>query len=497
MKTKIYIFIFLGIFLCNACELNEEPYGFYSEDNFYKTEADAESAVAYAYDALTFLEYSRGVFFIGDLPTDECGPKSDEGADAQQMNSWTVESFNTNRILQNYFKYAYIAINRSNGILDALPKSAIPVENQKKYLGEAHFLRAWNYFNLVRNYGLVPIHRTVVGALNETEAPMAENLDEIYDLILSDCKIAIELLEIGQATGRADKVAAQSLAAKAYLHMASSIEHGVPLYSDMNKEQTVMYDSAAFFASQVVFDQTEYGFEANLLNIYDVGLNHGSEHIFLMSMDRTGLIEGDYSKISKLFVPYIAGSTIYMDNGDGSYTPSHDGWSVFQTHESFYSTFEGADRRGQELLVDVLYDANGTEIAAYPGAIPYRFSRKYIDPNFIGDKTSTKPFLIRFSEIALVYAEAAGPTAEAYGLVNTIRNRAGLSDLTPGLSLIDFRESIWNERAWELHYEGNRLYDLRRFNRVTTLVDEASTLTPMQAAFYPIPLLETLLNKGL
>lgn len=199
MKTKIYIYLFLGLFLTNACDINEEPYGFYSEDNFYNTVEDAESAVTYAYDALTFLEYSRGVFFLGDLPTDECGPKSDEGADAQQVNSWTVESFATNNILTNYFKYAYVAINRVNTLLDALPQSIIAPEDQEKFIGEAYFLRGWNYFNLVKNFGLVPVHKSGVGSLEETEAPMAENLDVLYDIILGDCRSAIELSEIGRA----------------------------------------------------------------------------------------------------------------------------------------------------------------------------------------------------------------------------------------------------------------------------------------------------------
>lgn len=497
MKTKIYMYLLAGMMVFNACELTEEPYGFYSEDNFYNTVEDAEAAITYAYDALTFLEYSRGVFFLGDLPTDQCGPKSDEGADAQQVNSWTVESFSRNNILQNYFKYAYIAINRVNTLMEALPASSIEPDQQEKYIGEARFLRAWNYFNLVKNFGLVPIHKSAVTSLDNTEAPMADNLDQLYDLILADCRLADELLEIGQATGRADKVAAQSLAAKAYLHIASSIESGVPVYADMARTADAMYDSAAYFAGLVVSDQNVYGFDTNLIDIYDVDLDKGTEHIFLMSMDRSGTIEGDFSKISKLFIPYISGNTIYMDNGDGSFTASHDGWSVFQTLEAFYNTFDAVDARGQELLVDVVYNEDGTEAATYPGAIPYRFTRKYVDPDFIADKTSTKPFLLRFSDIALIYAEAAGPTAEAYSLVNTIRNRAGLGDLTPGLSLADFRESVINERAWELMYEGNRLYDLRRLNRVVDLVDEANGLTPEQAAFYPIPQRELDLNKGL
>src|SRR5699024_2587965 len=135
---------------------------------------------------------------------------------------------------------------------------------------EAYFLRAWNYFNLARNFGRVPLHTTTVTTLDQTSAPMASSLDEVYDLILADCKKAIELLDIERGLGRADKVAAQSLAAKVYLTIASSKENNVPLYSSMSKDVAEMYDSAAFYAREVVMNQSEYGFDDDLLSIYDV-----------------------------------------------------------------------------------------------------------------------------------------------------------------------------------------------------------------------------------
>ena len=323
-------------------------------------------------------------------------------------------------------------------------------------------------------------------------------MDEVYDLIISDCNKSIELLDVQQVPGRADKVAAQSLAAKAYLFIASSKEHNVPKYTDMDRSVSEMYDSAAYFSGEVLFNQSQYGFDDNLLDIYDVTKPDGPEHIFIMSMDRSGTIEGDYSKISKLFIPYVAGGDIYISNGDGSYTKSHDGWSSFITSEEFYDTFQDGDQRAESLIVSKVYDANGNEIAGYPdNGLLYRFTRKYVDPQFIGDKTSTKPFLIRYSDIALVYAEAVGPTSKGYDQINTIRNRAGLADLTPGLSITDFREAVWQERSWELAFEGNRLYDLRRFKRVSDVVDEASDLTAEQTTFYPLPQVELNLNQGL
>ena len=72
MKNLLYIISLCG--LLTACDLQEEPYGFYSDDNFYKSETDAESGLLYAYNALTFLEYSRGIFYIGDIPTETMSP---------------------------------------------------------------------------------------------------------------------------------------------------------------------------------------------------------------------------------------------------------------------------------------------------------------------------------------------------------------------------------------------------------------------------------------
>src|SRR3712207_3143493 len=127
--------------------------------------------------------------------------------------------------------------------------------------------------------------------------------------------------------GRTDRVAAQSLAAKAYLYVASAKESGVKLYRDMKREVELMYDSAAYFAGEVVEKQTTYGFSDNLLDIYDVDKPAGPEHIFLMSMDRSGVSEGQYSKISKMFIPYVDGATIYLKQGSSAtFIPSHDGW---------------------------------------------------------------------------------------------------------------------------------------------------------------------------
>lgn len=484
-----------------SCSLEESPYGFYSEDNFYKTVDDAEASLMYAYGTLNYLEYSRSVFFLGDMPTEELTTKSDASVDNQDLNNWRTANFKTNGTLENFFKYAFIGVNRANAVIENVKDASFDAAARDQILGEAYFLRAWNYFNLVRNFGLVPIHDTMVDQLDETSVPLANDLDQLYDLILGDCRQAADLLPVFSTprTGRTDRVAAQALAAKAYLYVASAKEHRVALYNDMKRDVQTMYDSAAFYAGKVIDEQTTYGFEQHLLDIYDVEQNHGREHIFMMAMDRSGTTEGQYSKISKMFIPYIDGATIYLKQGDAdSYIPSHDGWGEYQTTSDFYKSYADSDRRKTELIVSKVYRADGTLNVSYPGSLQYPFCRKYIDPSFDGDKTSTRPYLIRFSDVALIYAEAAGPTAKSYELVNTIRHRAGLTDLTPGLALDAFRRAVLSERTFEMAFEGDHMYDLRRWNKIIDgTIPAAEGMTEEETTFYPIPQAEINLNNSL
>ena len=79
-------------FACfSACSLDETPYGFYSSDNFYKTEEDAESGLMYAYNALNYLEYLRGIWYLGDIPTETMYPKSDEPGDIHMLQQWPYQ----------------------------------------------------------------------------------------------------------------------------------------------------------------------------------------------------------------------------------------------------------------------------------------------------------------------------------------------------------------------------------------------------------------------
>ena len=503
MNNKIFACI-LAVVCLAGCSLEEKPYGFYSEGNFYKTEADAQSATMYIYDAINYIEYSRAIVFLGGMNTDELDPKGDATQSTKDLDAWSMNNFRSNVTLGNFFKFSYITINRANAVIENVPRMGIDQALKDRFTGEAYFMRAYSYFNLARNFGRVPVHMQVVTTIDDTAASLAGSLDEQWGYIIADLEEAVKLLPYyaKPEPGRVDKAAAQGLLAKTYLYLASAKEYGVPQYKDMSFNVDDYYAKAAEYAAGVVDNpaQTTYAFDPDLMHIYDVQYPDGPEHIFIMSMDRTGESEGQYSKISKMYIPYIAGGTVYLKQGDAeTFIPTHDGWSEYRTNIGFYNKYEAGDLRKDWLICKEVYDADGNVTASYPGSLSYPFCRKFIDPEFVGDKTSTKPFLMRYSDIALVYAEAAGPTDKAYELVNYIRHRAGLGDLTPGLSKAQFRQAVIMERVFELAFEGNISYDMRRTGTLHTVkaLAEQGITNEEDILFYPIPSIETDLNPNI
>lgn len=480
--------------LLTACSLDETPYGFYSSGNFYKTEEDAESGLMYAYNALNYLEYLRGIWYLGDIPTETMYPKSDEPGDIHMLQQWTVNS--ETELTMYYYKYCYIGINRANTVIERVAESGLNETVKNRVVGEALFLRAWNYFNLVRAYGRVPLYTESIASLEQTTPEMAESIDKIYDLILDDLTRAERMLTVNKVFGRIDKVGAQALLAKVYLTLASSIASRAPGYTDSPRDADQMYTEAASWSRKVVFDyNATYNFDNDLRAIYDVAKPDGPEHIFIMGIDRSGTHEGMYSKIPLQFLPNNGSAPIYIRYGDGTLQRGNgNGWGVFLIEDNFVErTFLATDRRRTELIHRDIYDQNGSPVT--PSPVRGYFSAKYVDPEFIGERTSARPFLIRYSDIALVFAEAVGP-GEGLAVVNRIRRRAGIPDLPEGMELADFRRAVLQERALELAFEGNRLYDLRRTASVTATVPQATRLSEEQAAFYPIPQRELDLNPN-
>lgn len=507
MKKTFRYLLLLGALTGFASCLDEVPYGTYSNETFYNTEADAESALMYAYVPINYIDYcGRFLFFLSDVPTNQY--KSYGKADESPLFQWDITPTSDEAIY--FFKSAYVSLARTNSVLENVSRmTSISAMARNRILGEAHFLRAFNHFMLVINYGSVPIRSKTVSTVSDSYKDFAP-IEKIYGFIIGELEEAIGLLPVNKVQGRADKVAAQALLARVYLYLASSKASGAPGY-DWVADADDMYALAAQYASDVLEGQTVYRLDPDLGNVYDVDHQaDGVEHIFMTSMNREASgMEGTYSQLPQMFA-IQTGNIVYISSslaGGGEvmkFMNYESGFQVMRVDNEFRDTYDDADLRKQ-LMVTTIYNEDGSVLATYdPSNLTssdnvknkffYPFCRKYTDPKSNSNRTSANLYLIRFAEVALTYAEAAGPTEEGYKWVNEVRKRAGLGALPKGLSVADFREAVIQERIKELAFEGHGIYELRRLNRADERHITNKAFKPTYAYFYPAPQREMDLN---
>ena len=161
--------------------------------------------------------------------------------------------------------------------------------------------------------------------------------------------------------------------------------------------------------------------------------------------------------------------------------------------DNLYNAYRAEDKR-RNLTIKV-YSPMGTPVPpatiVFPGYV-----YKYLDPAATGNNDGNNNFpVIRYADVLLMYAEALNEQAanniEAYNAINRIRNRAGLPNLTTGLSQAAFRDSILLERRLELAFEGHRRYDLVRTKRLVSAMAAQNPSIKVQQHHYLLPIPQT------
>ena len=509
MKTmkipKNILLLAATLILCVSC-LSEKPYGVYSNQTFFQTESDAENGLMYAYVPINYIEYcQRFLFYLGDTTTDEYNDYG-KGMESDAL-TWDISS-NSEEVLY-FFKSAYISLARTNTVIDnVLKMKNIPDQSRSRILGEAYFLRAFNHFMLVINFGSVPLRTKAVESVSETYEECAP-LEDLYESIISDLKEAMGLLGYNKVQGRVDKAAAQALLGRVYLYLASFKESGRPEYAWVSDAEE-MYAESAEYSSGLIYGQSTYSLCDNLDDIYDVTKQASCpEHVFITSMNREASgMEGTYSQLPCLWAIQLNDYIWIPEKLDGSsakvikmidFTAT---WQVFRVDYRFRDSFPDGDLR-KKLMVDTIYNEDGTVLASFaPSNINstdptlnkffFPFCRKYTDPYSKNSRCSSNVYLIRMGEVYLNYAEAAGPTEKGYECVNAVRKRAAMPPLEEGLSKDEFREAVRLERTRELCFEGHALYDLRRLGRVDSIRNRP--VKQAYAYYFPLPQRELDLN---
>tara|TARA_X000000950_G_scaffold54495_3_gene65052 strand:- start:1170 stop:2663 length:1494 start_codon:yes stop_codon:yes gene_type:complete len=484
LKYLIYLSTIIATFSCS--ELEEEPYGFLANDNFYSTEENVYSGLQYAYQASKRAQFYSRLLNITLMGAGQSDTKpSYTQRNAVEFKNWTFDA--STEALRDFFGGCYTGISRANTVLDNTEKIDFSDDILKnQYIGEAKFLRAFYYFYLVRVFGEVPVYTDAKNPNITYETPVS-SIEDIYNLIIDDLTFAAQNVPAFSIRGRADGTAAKGLLSKVYLHLASSKESGSPRYGWVS-DHTQMYAQAASFASQVLNSGT-FGLDNSIYTTFPDNNPASREKLFVWSSNPATNNSTGMTSLHTTFSPYTWYSQFYTyAPGSTDVTPYWGGWTVMWYHADELASHPSEDLR-RNLYTNLVLSSGGAVLQNRPES----YNMKYFanTQSFYSGDTSW-PFL-RTSDIALVHAEAAGPTADGYSSINAIRNRAGLADLTPGLSRSEYMEAVWQERKWELAMEGHLIFDLRRTKRVDSELGSQVNFP----YFHPLPQREVDLNNAI
>lgn len=551
MNTKFFRYVFVSMAVGSAftlCSCNDfldrEEDSFIDKTATFDSYNRTKQYLTYAYSLLPEgLNRFSGGALLGAATDDACF--AIESSNIQQFNngSWNALS-NPDNVWDRYFagiaKCCTLLENSNHINLDISrldPAKRVEYENNLKdirmWRAEAHFLRAYFNFELLKRYGPIPIIKSTLDINKDYSDTPRPTMKEVVEFIANDCDIAADSLELtpwrnmNDAFGRATKGAALALKSRLLLYAAS------PLYVDFgdideaNKPSDATLWKAAADAAKAVIDLNQY----ELAPAYD------------------DLFKNDFQNKEYIFVRrYPSNSDFEKSNfpvsygGKGGTNPSQN---LIDDYEMLDGTaFDWNDpvkaahpfeNRDERLLATVLMNGvlfKGKRVATYPGgadAMPNPnatktgyYLRKFLNENVNiqtggGSDGHVVP-LFRLAEIYLNYAEAlneydpTNPDIAVY--LNKIRERVSLPDVPSGLTQEQMRTLIHHERRVELAFEEHRFWDVRRWKVASSTLgapvkgvkitqDDAGNFTysPVQVEqrvfqpkmyWYPIPQSEVL-----
>ncbi|WP_341224898.1 RagB/SusD family nutrient uptake outer membrane protein [uncultured Arcticibacterium sp.] len=490
MKNLKYIMLFSIAVFTFGCEdfLAEVPKDSISPVNFYQTSQDALSAVNGAYAALRVNDYySRYWMTSSSLASDgtysRLGTTSDRGVIIHLNDVGMVTS---NRYNIAIWGAVWQAVNRANAVLDNVPNIEMDETLKARVLGEAKFLRALTYFNMVRRWGGVPLLLNETNTSEISELQVSRNsADEVYAQIVKDLSEAITVLPNinsygSNDIGRASKEAAQGLLAKVQLYL-----------KDWNNAKT---NALAVINSpsglDLVPDPKDNWWTGN------GNVDNNVESIF----------EVQYNGIAPQ--GHALGNN-YEPNSSG-YGPGQ--WGTIIGSLWWYNQFEENDKRKEATWLTEYPDPSADTLIQWQEfRYPAPHVNKYRDPlNKVGDGMAYNIKVLRLADVLLTAAEAIneseGPGG-AFQYVNRVRQRAGLDDLS-GLSKDQLRDAIYLEFRKELCYEGQDYEELVRQGNLiknkaaystytipTMYDDNGNVVTPSEALIADIRLRQPVLNN--
>lgn len=468
MKKLLFLLPILCLTACES-ELIEAPKSLVVEA-FYNTAAEVEAA---ANLISVPLRSSSGLSVYEATLESQTDYAYGRGSWAPLSDFQGLDGANITRVsgLWNIF---YLSIRNANLVIKNAPNGkSISQADVKKFVGEAKFLRAYNYFQLVRNWAGVPLR---------TEANMTEinlkrsSVDEVYALILADLMEAEANLPDNPAVaGRPTKWAAKTLLADVYLQQGK--------YAEARDKAKEVIDSKKFSLVPVT---TKADFQTK---VWGPELVSTSEEIFYLKYARQ-VGQGNYM----LWITNHPNTKLF--NFGGAYAVYGD------ANSAFYKAWDNGDLR--KSLWDVVNFGLGATTLV---------SSKFIDQLAVGQNgAGNDDPVYGYSDVLLIYAEAAARagnavTADALEALNQVHRRA-YGKTPTATSTVDFKladyttttfaNAVLMEKAYEFQYGGKRWLELKRTGTAKAVIQAMKGKTVQDKhLLWPIPVSELNYNLAI
>lgn len=477
------IILSLSVLLLNSCAdefLAEAPFSTLAPENFYNNANDANAATLGIYHSLYTSEglYRRFLWAFPESATDLFTGNPTAAANGREFADYIFNSESVN--IKTIWTDCYECIKRCNSVIDNLERD-VPVSDDLKlqFTGEAKFVRALIYYNLVQLFGDVPLIINEVTSLDNIKIQRTPS-SQVWEQVYNDLNFAIGALPEksdydGVQKARATKGAARMLLAKA------------KMVNNNWSEALIQIDD--------IITSDEYSLEEDPRDIYKVANENGKESIF-----EAQFISGYTPKLGASFYAYFVPNSVFK------------GWGTFQSVDAKLAFYDKSSDRFKAFWTDTavftMPDGKQYNLGSTTRHYLYKFYDVY-RPQGLEQKTfNDYEFnlrIFRYADVLLMKAECeneiSGPIDAAISAINEVRFRAGETEflVSDFSSKDDFRETIFIERYLELCGEGHRYYDLKRrgIDYFISNVSESKGFEIKDYQFFlPIPNVEVILSDG-
>jgi starch-binding outer membrane protein, SusD/RagB family len=516
LKSIMFLFFTLAFIKCNR-QLDLKPLGQLTEETFFQTEEDFESASLAPYATLLsfyFDQFGNEWYQPMLFPDDDVTVRSNSSDNIEDFN-WLPDNGNFRRV----WEISYRGVNRANIVIEQLPKAAKfrDEKNKVRYEAEARFMRAYFNFILAVNWGTPPLLANTIKTLEESRISNSKP-GEIWDVIVSDLTFAKQNLPASWSTndiGRATKGAASGMLGRVLLYRAQW-ENKPALYAAADAEFTTIISSGVYNLRPNFGDNFDVTKENNAESLFEVQFAFGRDNNWFPNEDGGGSGTGRY------IMWRTAG-----EQGQNAPGANADGYGFVHIVKPLQAAFEPGDPR----RIETIYLANDpwptpTSTVRFNPAWSVTGSTpsKYIRRDKSGaEVTGWQPNMgtnnervLRYADILLMSAECKilGQTIDLAGaaaLINQVRRRADptgaiLPNIAASLTKDQMFRALMRERRVELALESHRYNDLVRWHRaglinIKTDIDFGRTpannnWTPKNL-LKPIPLRDLDLNNNL